>query len=134
MFAQSAFGLIVLTALALLWASPLQAQETTNQLDEETAASFQAQLAEIEAVLKKLMPWRKGPFNLHGIFIDTEWRSDWKWQRIAPYISPLEGRTVLDVGCGNGYYGWRMLGEGARFVLGIDPTWLFLMQFLAVQH
>ncbi len=40
---------------------------------------------------------------------------------------------VLDVGCGNGYYGWRMLHIGARLVLGLDPFLLFLMQFEAVR-
>ncbi len=85
-------------------------------------------------LLKQLMPWRKGPFSLHGIEIDTEWRSDWKWDRVLPHISPLAGRTVLDVGCGSGYHLWRMRGEGANTVVGIDPTDLFLCQFQAVKH
>ncbi|MBG3128393.1 tRNA 5-methoxyuridine(34)/uridine 5-oxyacetic acid(34) synthase CmoB [Proteus mirabilis] len=84
-------------------------------------------------VLKNLMPWRKGPFSLYGVNIDTEWRSDWKWDRVLPHLSPLEGRLVLDVGCGSGYHMWRMLGEGAEFVVGIDPTQLFLCQFEAVR-
>ena len=66
--------------------------------------------------------------------IDTEWRSDWKWQRVAPHLSDLRGRRVLDVGCGSGYHGWRMAGAGAAQVLGIDPTVLFLMQYLAVKR
>ncbi len=61
------------------------------------------------------MPWRKGPFSLYGVNIDTEWRSDWKWDRVLPHLSPLKGRLVLDVGCGGGYHMWRMLGEGADF-------------------
>jgi tRNA (mo5U34)-methyltransferase len=88
----------------------------------------------LEAGLRALHPWRKGPFALHGLRIDTEWRSDLKWQRLAPHIASLEGRAVLDVGAGNGYYGWRMIGEGARLVIGIDPTWLFLAQFAAVRR
>ena len=83
--------------------------------------------------LKQLHPWRKGPFNLFDIHIDTEWRSDWKWNRIKPHISSLKNRTVLDVGCGNGYHCWRMLGEQARFVLGIDPSQKFLTQFAIIQ-
>lgn len=87
----------------------------------------------IEKLLRSLLPWRKGPFSLYGCNIDTEWRSDWKWQRVLPHISPLIGRTVLDVGCGSGYHMWRMLGAGARLVVGIDPMQLFLCQFEAVR-
>jgi len=80
------------------------------------------------------MPWRKGPFNVHGIHIDTEWRSDWKWDRVQPHIQSLENRYVLDVGCGSGYHMWRMLGENAKMVVGADPSQLFLMQFQAIKH
>ena len=83
--------------------------------------------------LKQLMPWRKGPYHLHGIHIDTEWRSDFKWERILPHIAPLKDRTILDVGCGSGYHMWRMVGEGAKMVVGIDPTELFLCQFEVVR-
>ena len=82
--------------------------------------------------LQKLHPWRKGPYQLFGIHVDTEWRSDWKWDRLKEQIAPLANRHVLDVGCGNGYHCWRMLGAGAKFVLGIDPTLLSVMQFQAV--
>ena len=84
--------------------------------------------------LKALMPWRKGPWNLLGVEIQTEWHSDWKWQRIEPHISPLEGRQVLDIGTGNGYFLFRMLGAGASLALGIDPTRIFLYQFHAAQR
>ena len=86
----------------------------------------------IEA-LQQLMPWRKGPFQIGECLIDTEWRSDWKWNRLAAEIDLAEHR-VLDVGSGNGYFGWRMLGAGAREVIGIDPTLLFCMQHQAIQH
>ncbi|MGP3593334.1 tRNA 5-methoxyuridine(34)/uridine 5-oxyacetic acid(34) synthase CmoB [Vagococcus sp. WN89Y] len=87
----------------------------------------------IETLLRNLMPWRKGPFSLYGIDIDTEWRSDWKWQRVLPHLSDLTGRTILDVGCGSGYHLWRMIGAGASLAVGIDPTQLFLCQFEAVR-
>lgn len=89
---------------------------------------------ELRKALQRLHPWRKGPFSIHGVDIDTEWRSDWKWERLANAITPLDGRLVLDVGCGNGYHAWRMLGAGAALVLGIDPTLLFVMQFLAINR
>lgn len=84
--------------------------------------------------LKTLWPWRKGPFNIFGIEIDTEWRSDFKWDRVKPHISSLENRTVLDVGCGSGYHCWRMEGEGASLVIGIDPTLVYCFQYLVFQR
>ena len=90
------------------------------------------------ALLKKLMPWRKGGFLLGNsdlpLHIDTEWRSDYKWERVVPHISPLHNRCVLDVGGGSGYHGWRMLGEGAKMVVVIDPSCLFYHQFMAIKH
>ena len=85
-------------------------------------------------LLKKFKPWRKGPYHIHGLHIDTEWRSDFKWDRLLPHISPLKNKYVLDIGCGSGYHLWRMRGEGAKFVVGIDPTQLFYTQFNAIQH
>ncbi|MFB4412775.1 MULTISPECIES: tRNA 5-methoxyuridine(34)/uridine 5-oxyacetic acid(34) synthase CmoB [Pantoea] len=87
----------------------------------------------IEKLLRNLMPWRKGPYFLYGTHINTEWRSDWKWERVLPHISSLAGRTVLDIGCGSGYHMWRMIGAGAHLVVGIDPMQLFLVQFEAVR-
>ena len=83
--------------------------------------------------LKQLMPWRKGPYHLFDIHVDCEWRSDFKWDRVLPHLAPLKDRTILDVGCGSGYHMWRMVGEGAKMVVGIDPTELFLCQFEAVR-
>ncbi|KGJ88764.1 tRNA 5-methoxyuridine(34)/uridine 5-oxyacetic acid(34) synthase CmoB [Thalassotalea sp. ND16A] len=94
----------------------------------------QGEQKRITNLLKNFKPWRKGPYHVHGIHIDTEWRSDFKWDRLAPHISDLKNRYVLDIGCGSGYHLWRMRGDGAKFVVGIDPTQLFLMQFLAMQH
>lgn len=92
------------------------------------------QQKQIIGLLRQFAPWRKGPFFIHGIHLDTEWRSDWKWDRLLPHIEPLHGRTVLDVGCGSGYHMWRMLGEGAELVVGVDPSQLFLVQFQAIKH
>lgn len=88
----------------------------------------------LQATLMGLHPWRKGPFELFGLTIDTEWHSDWKWDRVLPHIAPLKGRTVLDVGCGNGYHCWRMLGAGAERVIGIDPSVKFVFQFYAIKQ
>lgn len=90
--------------------------------------------ATLEQSLRELHPWRKGPFDFFGVNIDTEWRSDWKWQRVAPHLAPLAGRRVLDVGCGSGYHLWRMRGAGAAFALGIEPALLYLAQFAAAKR
>ncbi len=85
--------------------------------------------ARLEQALHGLHPWRKGPFDLFGIHIDAEWRSDRKWARLATAIAPLDGRLVLDVGCGNGYYALRARGGGAERVIGIDPGLRYVVQF-----
>lgn len=82
--------------------------------------------------LKLFMPWRKGPFNLAGIHIDTEWRSDWKWDRLKNHID-LKGKKVLDIGTGSGYHLWRMYDAGSSFVLGIEPYLRFCMQFNVIK-
>ncbi|MBD2858739.1 tRNA 5-methoxyuridine(34)/uridine 5-oxyacetic acid(34) synthase CmoB [Spongiibacter sp. KMU-158] len=93
----------------------------------------EAEQQQLKDALMGLHPWRKGPFELFGVHIDTEWRSDWKWDRLADAIAPLAGRKVLDVGCGSGYHCWRMRGAGADVVVGIDPTPLFVIQYFALQ-
>lgn len=100
---------------------------TEKDCDEETRQH-------LVQLLSGLHPWRKGPYEICGLHLDTEWRSDYKWDRLQDHIQPLKERLVLDVGCGNGYHVWRMLGEGARLVIGIDPTQLFIMQFEAIKH
>ena len=101
--------------------------DALERLPGESAAESREQLL-------RLSPWRKGPFSLGEIEIDAEWRSDLKWARLEAAIEPLEGRSVLDVGCGNGYYALRMWEAGAKTVLGIDPTLLYVVQFLAVSR
>ncbi len=87
----------------------------------------------LKEILKALCPWRKGPFDVFGIHIDSEWRSDWKWSRIEPHVKDIKDKLVLDIGCSNGYYALRMQAMGAKLVIGIDPTWLYVFQFLALQ-
>lgn len=86
----------------------------------------------LKELLLELSPWRKGPMEVGGVNIDSEWRSDLKWARLKDAVAPLTDRCVLDVGCGNGYYALQMREAGARAVIGVDPTLLFVMQFLAV--
>lgn len=88
---------------------------------------------QLSKILMAFHPWRKGPFCPYGIHLDTEWRSDWKWARLESKVV-LKDKLVLDVGSGNGYYGWRMLGAGAKRVIAIDPTISYVMQYAAMRH
>ncbi len=116
-------------------------QDMAGNVELKSAVSITSQdalttgeITKLENLLRTFHPWRKGPYHLYGIDIDTEWRSDWKWDRVLPHISPLKNRYVLDVGCGNGYHMWRMLGEDAALTVGIDPSELFLVQFSAIKR
>ena len=85
-------------------------------------------VSQLPEILRVFQPWRKGPFEFFGIPIDTEWRSCLKWDRLTEAVQ-FSGRRVLDVGSGNGYYGWRMLNAGASQVVGFDPFLLYVFQF-----
>ena len=114
--------------------SALPESDGFTQLDRDAPVVGRAvdDLAFLRESLIKLHPWRKGPLELGGVRIDTEWRSDWKWNRLKPHLD-LNGHQVLDIGSGNGYFGLRMLAAGAGLVAGIDPTMVFVMQWLAMQ-
>ena len=111
----------------------VQPSTRASQFDTDTVSVGDPN-ADFEDVLSMFLPWRKGPFQVGKTLVDTEWRSDWKWQRISRHIEPLEGKRVLDIGCGNGYHLFRMLGAGADLALGIDPTILFNYQFSLLQR
>ena len=116
-----------------------------------------AEASHLTAQLEQLKPWRKGPFyvghsqaisvsdqalkrdqaqqeNLETVLIDTEWRSDLKWDRLAANLPDLSGACVLDVGGGSGYHAYRIAGLGARFVFNLEPSPLFYYQFMAIRQ
>ena len=82
---------------------------------------------------KKLMPWRKGPFQIGDIFIDSEWQSFIKYNLLEPHFN-LENKVVADVGCNNGYYMFRMLSKKPQKVVGFDPMALWKLQFDFINH
>ena len=119
-----------LDSLPIINAEPIELREEVRIGTRDQLTISHDQLFEL---LMKLHPWRKGPFRLFDLEINSEWRSDFKWDRVKPHIQPLTGRLVLDVGCGNGYHCWRMLGAGAERVIGIDPSVKFVCQFYALK-
>ena len=93
--------------------------------------------AEITRAIELLHPWRKGPFEIGDLTIDAEWRSNLKWDRIQPTLEAilLDGKVAADIGCGNGYYMFRLLelsrqrGEQLKGLIGFDPSENFFFQF-----
>ncbi|MDR2905235.1 MAG: tRNA 5-methoxyuridine(34)/uridine 5-oxyacetic acid(34) synthase CmoB [Helicobacteraceae bacterium] len=81
-----------------------------------------------EQIARELMPWRKGPFQIDDLKIDSEWRSDIKYNLIAPELD-IEGKIVLDLGCNNGYYLFRMLDKNPQKLIGFDPSVKYYSQF-----
>lgn len=83
---------------------------------------------EIEEVARLLKPWRKGPFEIGNLFIDSEWQSFIKYNLLKPHLH-LENKIIGDIGCNNGYYMFRMLEEKPKKIVGFDPSPLFNLQF-----
>lgn len=84
----------------------------------------------VRQTLLSMWPWRKGPFRIFGIDIETEWRSDLKWNRVIPHLKALEGKHILDIGSSNGYYMFRMAEHKPAVVMGIEPYTNFYIQFM----
>lgn len=77
--------------------------------------------AEVYKSMREFMPWRKGPFQVFGIDIDSEWRSERKWNRLTAALPDLENKVIADIGCSNGYYMFKMAQFKPRMVLGLEP-------------
>jgi tRNA (mo5U34)-methyltransferase len=79
-------------------------------------------------IAKSMMPWRKGPFKIGDLLIDSEWRSFIKYNLLLPHFD-LKDKVVADIGCNNGYYLFRMLQESPKELVGFDPSPLYYLQF-----
>lgn len=92
------------------------------------------QRQQLDAVIQQFHPWRKGPWRIFGTEIDAEWRSHMKWDRILPAMGPMAGKKILDVGCGNAYYMFRLMEHQPEMVVGLDPSVPFFLWFETVQR
>ncbi|MGW8169841.1 MAG: tRNA 5-methoxyuridine(34)/uridine 5-oxyacetic acid(34) synthase CmoB [Sulfurovaceae bacterium] len=99
---------------------------STHQLNED-------QQNEINTLALAMKPWRKGPFKINSLFIDTEWQSYIKYNLLEQYFN-LEDKVVGDIGCNNGYYLFRMLKHKPKKLVGFDPSALFYTQFSFINH
>eukprot|EP00553_Chaetoceros_curvisetus_P016152 CAMPEP_0204652172 /NCGR_PEP_ID=MMETSP0718-20130828/14400_1 /ASSEMBLY_ACC=CAM_ASM_000674 /TAXON_ID=230516 /ORGANISM="Chaetoceros curvisetus" /LENGTH=505 /DNA_ID=CAMNT_0051676097 /DNA_START=230 /DNA_END=1747 /DNA_ORIENTATION=- len=118
-----------LSTSRLIVNEPVLTMGDPNELTDEQMTTFQK-------CIKMLKPWKKGPLNLFGTNIDTEWRSDWKWLRLQNALHEIdfENKTVCDLGCGNGYFMYRMLEYKPKLVVGIDPNLHAWLEFNLFQR
>jgi len=94
-------------------------------------SSQDAQQIKETALLMK--PWRKGPFQLNDLFIDSEWQSQIKYNLLEPHFD-LKDKIVGDIGCNNGYYLFRMLLQEPKKLIGFDPSAIYYSQFQFINH
>ncbi|MGX2971401.1 DUF1698 domain-containing protein [Helicobacter sp. T3_23-1059] len=91
----------------------------------------------LESLALDLRSWRKGPFFLGDLHIDSEWQSFIKWDLLLPHIlkeNLLENAIVGDIGCNNGFYLFAMSLHKPRLLVGFDPSALFFCQFCFINH
>ncbi len=91
------------------------------------------QMQQIEETARLLMPWRKGPFAINDLFIDSEWQSQIKYNLLEPHFN-LENKVVGDIGCNNGYYLFRMQTHTPKKLVGFDPSAIYYSQFQFIDH
>lgn len=82
-----------------------------------------------------LKPWRKGPFQIFDTFINTEWQSFMKYNLLEPHFAKhITNKRVVDIGCNNGYYLFKMMSLKPAKLVGFDPYTIFKMQFEFINH
>jgi tRNA (mo5U34)-methyltransferase len=103
------------------------------KLDDTITISGDIDDKKVYEVAKLLMPWRKGPFKVGDTFIDSEWKSNLKYNLIKKHFD-LKDKRVADIGCNNGYYMFKMLEESPKLLVGFDPSPLYKTQFDFINH
>ncbi|MBX3293465.1 MAG: class I SAM-dependent methyltransferase [Acidobacteria bacterium] len=77
---------------------------------------------------------KKGPF---ASFVDNVWRGvvQKRLELNVEKLEPLEGKKILDVGCGSGRFCFAFAQRGAAKVLGVDfaPAMIDIANKLAVE-
>ncbi len=101
------------------------------KLQIENLSNREAEQIKQTALLMK--PWRKGPFEINTLLIDSEWQSQIKYNLLEPHFN-LKDKVVGDIGCNNGYYLFRMLSQKPKKLIGFDPSPIYYSQFQFINH
>lgn len=125
----------------MLWKNIAPLREALKHLSDVTcsvelgdAISINGEaLQGIEDTARLMMPWRKGPFQIFDTYIDSEWRSNIKYNLLRKHFN-LKDKRVADIGCNNGYYLFRMQEDAPKLLVGFDPSPLFKTQFDFINH
>ncbi len=99
----------------------------------EIEAMDEEEAKQIESIARLMLPWRKGPFGINDLFIDSEWQSQIKYNLLEPHFD-LKDKIVGDIGCNNGYYLFRMLSHSPKKLIGFDPSAIYYSQFQFIDH
>lgn len=113
--------------------TPPKSQLIIGDIIKASFSASKEKASQISALAKELMPWRKGPFMLGELFIDSEWQSFMKFNLLAPHLD-LKGKIVADVGCNNGYYMYKMLEFAPAKIVGFDPGVRPFLQFCFLER
>ena len=92
-----------------------------------------SEATQIKETALLMKPWRKGPFQINNLFIDSEWQSQIKYNLLEPHFN-LKDKIVGDIGCNNGYYLFRMLSHEPKKLIGFDPSAIYYSQFQFINH
>ncbi len=106
----------------------LDAKLTCSDVVSLKADVNENQMSKINELALELKSWRKGPFDVFGTFIDSEWQSFIKYNLLESHFN-LQDKIVGDIGCNNGYYLFRMLTQKPKKLIGFDPSPLYKTQF-----
>ena len=104
-----------------------------DKVDIQIADLPPTDFTQIKETALLMKPWRKGPFQINDLFIDSEWQSQIKYNLLEPHFD-LKDKIVGDIGCNNGYYLFRMLTHEPRKLIGFDPSAIYYSQFQFINH
>jgi len=104
-----------------------------NIVDIQIAGLSEEGAIQIKESALLMKPWRKGPFKINDLFIDSEWQSQIKYNLLEPHFN-LQDKIVGDIGCNNGYYLFRMLSQKPKKLIGFDPSAIYYSQFMFLDH